>query len=77
LFYRSVGLGYKSVEVTLPISPKQAILISHTPLPLYLNVDMLNVDSINRKTRFHADKYYVVNRNYKKDFWFKVLEPPQ
>lgn len=76
-FYRSVGLGYKSVEVTLPISPKQAILISHTPLPLYLNVDMLNVDSINRKTRFHADKYYVVNRNYKKDFWFKVLEPPQ
>ncbi|PKR83893.1 DUF4238 domain-containing protein [Heyndrickxia camelliae] len=76
-FYRSVGLGYRSVEVTLPISPNQAILISHTPLPMYLNVDMGIVDSINRKTRFHADKYYVVNKNYKNDFWFKVLEPPK
>lgn len=74
--YRSVGLGSRTVEVTLPISPNQAILISHIPLPMYLNVDMRTVDSINRKTRFHADEYYVVNRNYKKDFWFKVIEPP-
>ncbi|MGD6831002.1 DUF4238 domain-containing protein [Sutcliffiella halmapala] len=76
-FYRFVGLGKRSVEVTLPISPKQAILISHTPLPLYLNADMRMVDSINRKTRFHADKYYVVKKNYRNDFWFKVLEPPK
>jgi len=76
-FYQSVGLGNKNVEVTLPISPKQAILISHTPLPLYLNVDMRTVDSINRKTRFQADKYYVVNKHYKKDYWFKVLKPTQ
>jgi hypothetical protein len=76
-FHRSVGLGYRSVEVTMPISPNQAILISHTPLPTYLNVDMGIVDNFNRKTRFHADKYYVVNRNYKNDYWFKVLEPPK
>ncbi|MEH7277165.1 DUF4238 domain-containing protein [Neobacillus vireti] len=74
--YRSVGLGNKKVEVTLPISPKQAIFISHTPLPLYISVNMQTLDSINRKTRFSADKYFIVNRNYKKDFWFKVIEPP-
>ena len=74
--YRSVGLGYENVEVTLPISPKQLILISHKPLPLYVSVAMRNVDSVNRATRFHADKYYIVNRNFKKDYWFKVIEPP-
>lgn len=71
--YRSVGLGYQSVEVTLPISPRQAILISHTELPLYISVPIKNVDSINRKTRFSADKYFVVSRNYKNDYWFKVI----
>lgn len=75
--YSSAGLGYKSVEVTLPISPNQAILISHIPLPLYISIHMENVDSVNRKTRFSADKYFVVNRNYKKEFWFKVIEPPK
>lgn len=74
--YRSVGLGYRSVEVTLPISPKQAIIISHYKLPLYNTVNMSTVDSINRKTRFMANKYFVVNKFYKNDFWFKVLKPP-
>lgn len=74
--YRAVGLGYKSIEVTLPISPKQVIIISHVPLPLYVSVPMKTVDSINRKTRFYADKHYVVNKNFKNDLWFKVIEPP-
>jgi predicted transport protein len=74
--YRSVGLGNKKVEVTLPISPQQAIFISHTPLSLYIPVNMKTLDSINRKTRFSADRYFIVNRNDKKDFWFKVIEPP-
>src|SRR5690606_22800790 len=60
--YRSVGLGYKRVEVTMPISPKQAIIISHTPLQLYVSVQMKNLDSINRKTRFSADDYFIVNK---------------
>lgn len=75
-FYRSVGLGYKKVEVTLPISPMQAIIISHRSLPFYNSVNINTVDSINRKTRFSANKYFIVNRNYKKDFWFKIIEPP-
>ncbi|GAB6172674.1 hypothetical protein JCM15765_21520 [Paradesulfitobacterium aromaticivorans] len=75
-FYRSVGLGYEKVEVTLPVSPKQLIIISHTPLPLYISVQRKSVDSINRKTRFLANEHFIVNRNYKNDFWFKVIEPP-
>ena len=73
--YQSVGLGYESVEVTFPVSPKQAIIISHFNLPLYNQVKIETVDSINRKTRFMANKNFIVNKCYKKEFWFKVLKP--
>jgi|BioPla2DNA2_1021312.scaffolds.fasta_scaffold61932_2 hypothetical protein len=73
--YRAAGLGYKTIEVTMPISPSQAIFISYTPLPFYVPVKISNVDSINRKTRFSAYRYFIVNRNYKNDYWFKDLKP--
>lgn len=75
--HRSVGLGYKSTEVTLPISPMQVIIISHHPLPTYVSVKTNSVDSINRKTRFMANKSFIVNKCYKNDYWFKELKPPK
>ncbi len=68
---RGVGLGYKDVEVTLPISPSAAIFISHKDTPIYFGVDMSIVDSINYRTRLNSEEYFVVNKCYKKDVWFE------
>jgi len=75
--YQSLGLGYPNIEVTMPISPKVTIIISHHKLPLYIHVEKASVDSMNRKTRFNAKEYYIVNQEHNNKFWFKVLTPPK
>lgn len=77
-FYQTVGLGYKTVEVTLPISPKQAILLSWNEKNkgyMELNYEK-NIDELNRITRFHCDEHFIVNKNIKKGIWFDPgIEP--
>lgn len=69
-FYQSVGLGYKRVEVTLPISPKALVILSHFEFPDYIEIDKGAVDEINRRTRFHCTEYFVVNCCEKNESWF-------
>jgi len=76
-FYQSVGLGCQSVEVSMPISPRVTLFVSHKQLPLYLKVDKKTVDNFNHKVRFYADKYFIVNQNFKNEYWFKHMEPPK
>lgn len=78
-FYRAVGLGYKTVEVTLPVSPEQIILISWNEQYdgyMELNYDQI-VDELNRRTRFHSEEYFIVNKNIKKDIWFDPGAEPE
>lgn len=72
LFYRSVGLANKKIEITLPVSPKQAILISWNKK--YDGYKELNseqfVDDLNNRTWFQCKEHFIVNKNIKKDIWF-------
>lgn len=75
--YRSPGLGYPTIEVTLPISPNQKALISHCPLKEYIDIPKLHLDETNRMTRFYADEYFVVRKNYINPLWFIERKPPK
>lgn len=74
--YRSPGLMYPKIEISLPISPKQKAILSWAQLDPYINISDEILDNSNRKTRFYADEYFVVNRNYTKKIWFDLGKPP-
>ncbi|MBU3145990.1 DUF4238 domain-containing protein [Clostridium sp. CF012] len=74
--YRSPGLAYPRIEITLPISPKQKALLSWAPLNDYINISDDMLDNSNRTTRFYAHEYFIVNRNYTKEIWFDPGKPP-
>lgn len=71
-----LALGCPSIEVTLPISPKQLIILfwgdrNQPPEYAYTIVKDEVVDEFNRRTRFFSEEYFVVNENTKKDFWLQ------
>lgn len=71
-----IGLGCPSIEVTLPISPKQLAIFfwgdrEQPPEYAYTIVKDEVVDEFNRRTRFFSEEYFVVNENTKKDLWFQ------
>jgi hypothetical protein len=74
--FQSPGLRPPTIEVTMPLSPNHMLLISHAPLPFYISIDRDQVDELNRRTRFSANEYFVVNQDYKNDHWFKKVNPP-
>jgi len=76
-FYRGPGLIYESVEITLPISPQQAILLNRKGFNGYITVNENAVDMLNRITRFNACEHFIVNKNIKKDIWFAPSKEPQ
>lgn len=75
-FYRTPGLMYESIEITLPISPQQAILLNRKGFNGYITVNENAVDMLNRITRFNAYEHFIVNKNIKKDIWFAPSKEP-
>ncbi len=67
------GLISPTIEVTLPISPNQAVLFGNRLIcdGLYLPItDRSLVDQINMRTRISAQEYFVVNCNKVRQCWF-------
>ncbi len=77
--YCAVSLSSKKVEITLPISPEQIILISwHKEFDGYMELNYeLIIDELNRRTRFQCENYFIVNKNIKKDIWFDPCFEPE
>ena len=78
LMYRG-GLGYRTAEVTLPLTPNLLLLcgwILESDMK-YGNLGPEYVDEFNRRTQFYCDKQYVVRRNATKDHWFDPGEIPE
>lgn len=74
--YRSPGLGFKTIEVTLPVSPTHLLLFNWRGVEGYITIDSEKVDDLNRRTRFHSHKNFIVNGNYTKPIWFdEGVEP--
>jgi len=77
--FQTPGLGYETTEITLPISPNQMLIFRQKlRFPeLYTLLPLNVVDELNRRTRFNAYEYFVVNSNTKKDWWFDSGVEPE
>ncbi len=75
--YRAPALIYPTIEVSLPVTPNSALLLNRQGLKGIVNVQQTFVDEINRRTRFHAYEYFIVNMNVKRDSWFDPGEEPE
>ncbi len=68
--YRRLGLASKTIEVTCPLSPKFAILITHYLYERYMQINDSFLEIINRNTRFGSFKEFIVNRDETDFYWF-------
>lgn len=68
--FRSPGLGSPSIEVILPVSNKQTILLTHKDGNGYVDANEKVVNEINRRVILHAYEYFVANSKVTKDSWF-------
>lgn len=74
--YRMPALMYPTIEITLPISPTQIICLNRTGIEGYADLAPIMVEDLNRRTRFHCDEYFIVNRKGLKRMWFDPgIEP--
>ncbi len=74
-YYRSPALMYESIEILLPISPNQTLFLNRKGINGYFNAP--SPEEINRIIRFNCDQYFIVNTNYKNDYWFFKGEEPE
>jgi hypothetical protein len=75
--YRAPALMYKTTEITLPISPNEIVCLNQHGVNGYFESPEELVDEFNKRTRFCADEYFVVNSNFKKDDWFDPGQEPE
>jgi hypothetical protein len=75
-FYRDAALVGKDTEVTLPVSPRQLILLNWKGVSGYCEAPSRVIDDLNHRTVAHADQYVIVNANAKRDEWFNERELP-
>lgn len=74
--YRGPALMYKTIEITLPLSPSHCLFLNRQGIEGYIDVDQGIVDELNRRTRFEAENYFVVRRNALRQHWFDPgIEP--
>jgi hypothetical protein len=76
-FYSQPALIYPSIEITLPISPRQMVVLNRRGLNGYSTVSwQRGLDDLNRRIRFCAHEYFIANSGAKKDIWFNPgIEP--
>jgi hypothetical protein len=82
--FQGPALMYKSLEITLPISPTRLLLLNRVEAgyPEYMNLDVLDfndrlLDDLNRRTCRGAREKIVVSRNEFRRIWTEYGEPPQ
>ena len=71
------ALMYESIEITMPLSPNQLLLLNRQGISGYVEITQETVDELNRRTRFHAHANFVVRRDETNDFWFEEGEQPE
>lgn len=75
-FYQAPGLMYETIEITFPVCPQFMLLFNWRGLNGHFDAGARDLDQFNGRTRFFADKYFVVNSKTKKEIWFDPgIEP--
>jgi Protein of unknown function (DUF4238) len=74
--YQFFGLGSKTIEVTMPLSPRLLLFVSwyHDLDDHRYVASPKAVEEANRITRFHCHEYFVTNNDSKNDYWFQSIE---
>jgi hypothetical protein len=68
--FQGIGLGYESVEITLPVSPRQIILLNRRGASGYFPAFDKLIDEFNRRTRFECNEHFINNKNETNPHWF-------
>jgi hypothetical protein len=76
-FYRSPGLAQEKIEVTLPLSPKYMLFLTHSFKAGYLRIPTRAVDDLNRRTRAHSREHFVSWNGKTKPIWFHMGTMPE
>lgn len=74
---QSPALMYETIEITLPISPRQAVLLNRRGVSGFQSAARSIVDEVNRITRFSCDEHFVSNSNAAEPCWFDPGEEPE
>ena len=75
--YQAPALMYESIEISLPVSPRQLILLNRRGRSGYLDVPERVVDEFNRRTRFQCAEYFVSSSSATKPIWFDPGVEPE
>ena len=70
--YNSTGLEWPKVEVTLPISPRQMLVLNHQGLAGYMDAKNEVIDELNRRTRGHANEEFIANVSVADSHWYDM-----
>ncbi len=74
--FRGISLMSRTIEITLPISPSQCIILNRSGLSGFVPLRTNNLDDINSVTVNGADQRIVVRRSVCKRVWFDVRNEP-
>lgn len=71
--YRGPSLSSRTIEITMPISPHQCLVITHQPIAskFYVDIQPAALQELNRRHIGHCDKSFVSNRNEINPIWFE------
>ena len=77
-FYRSPGLAQKKIEVTMPLTPRYALFLSHDDkVTGYRQLSAKGIQEFNRRTCFHCDEWFVSWQGEVRQGWFDAGTPPE
>lgn len=69
----SPGLGSSTIEVTMPLSPEQCLLISRqVNIEGFMDVKPETVDALNARHISHASKFFISRTDVVRANWFKI-----
>lgn len=75
--FQGPALMYESIEITLPVSPQQIILLNRRGVGGYFPAFERLVDEFNRRTRFSCTEYFVNDTNVARPIWFDPGTEPE
>jgi hypothetical protein len=74
--YRAPALRSPTIEVTMPLSPRQCLLFAWGCGNAYALATGFIVDELNRRHRTLCGHHYVVRTNARNGYWFKEFDLP-
>lgn len=75
--YQGLALMYESIEITLPVSPRQIVLLNRRGVSGNFPASEEIVDELNRRTRFNCAEYFVSDTNTTRPIWFDPGTEPE